>query len=128
MGHELLEVRVADEFTEQTEFIDKIVHVNRVAKVKKEEGALAALAPSRRNRAGRVGAGLGKLMKFPAIRKAIESQKELTDHSVAGTTIPHRIVGHYGAGRVLLPQGEEQGLSLEDRYEPLWKLLGSLMY
>jgi hypothetical protein len=34
MSHELLEgVRVADEFTEQTEFIDKIVHVNRVAKV-----------------------------------------------------------------------------------------------
>ena len=96
---------MAEEFAEQTEFIDKIVHVNRVAKVVKggRRFSFSALVVVG-NRAGRVGIGLGKANEVPeAIRKAIEkAKKSLHSVPLAGTTIPHRVIGHYGAGQVLL--------------------------
>lgn len=96
---------MAEEFVEQTEFIDKIVHVNRVAKVVKggRRFSFSALVVVG-NRAGRVGIGLGKANEVPeAIRKAIEkAKKNLHAVPLAGTTIPHRVLGHYGAGQVLL--------------------------
>jgi small subunit ribosomal protein S5 len=96
---------VAEEFVEQTEYIDKIVHVNRVAKVVKggRRFSFSALVVVG-NRAGRVGIGLGKANEVPeAIRKAIDkAKKNLQTIALAGTTIPHGVVGHYGAGRVML--------------------------
>ena len=96
---------MAEEFAEQTEYIDKIVHVNRVAKVVKggRRFSFSALVVVG-NRAGRVGIGLGKANEVPeAIRKAIDkAKKNLQTIALAGTTIPHGVVGHYGAGRVML--------------------------
>jgi len=96
---------VAEDLAEQTEYIDKIVHVNRVAKVVKggRRFSFSALVVVG-NRAGRVGIGLGKANEVPeAIRKAIDkAKKSLQTISLAGTTIPHSVLGHYGAGKVML--------------------------
>ena len=96
---------MAEEFADQTEYIDKIVHVNRVAKVVKggRRFSFSALVVVG-NRAGRVGVGLGKANEVPeAIRKAIDkAKKNLQTVALAGTTIPHSVLGHYGAGKVML--------------------------
>ncbi|OLC61836.1 MAG: 30S ribosomal protein S5 [Ktedonobacter sp. 13_1_40CM_4_52_4] len=96
---------MAEEFAEQTEYIDKIVHVNRVAKVVKggRRFSFSALVVVG-NRAGRVGVGLGKANEVPeAIRKAIDkAKKSLQTIALGGTTIPHSVLGHYGAGKVML--------------------------
>lgn len=62
---------------------------------------------------GHVGYGSGKAAEVPeAIRKAIEdAKKNMIEVSLKGTTIPHEVIGEYGAGRVLLkPAGEGTGI------------------
>ncbi len=88
------------------EFVDKLVHINRVAKVVKggKRFAFAALVVVGDNK-GRVGFGTGKAREVPeAIRKATESAKRglIKVPLREGRTLHHDVFGHFGAGRVVL--------------------------
>ena len=87
------------------ELSEKVVALNRVSKTVKggrvmKFSALVVVG----NGNGIVGFGLGKSSEVPdAIRKGIEdAKKNLVRISMAGTTIPHEVIGKFGAGRVLL--------------------------
>ncbi|MDA8164462.1 MAG: 30S ribosomal protein S5 [Desulfobacteraceae bacterium] len=87
------------------QFIEKIVYINRVAKVVKggrrfSFSAIVVVGDGK----GRVGYGLGKANQVPeAIRKGIEkARKDMRAISVTEISIPHEVIGKFGAGRVLL--------------------------
>ena len=88
-----------------SELQEKVVYINRVAKVVKggRRFALTALVVVG-NGEGKVGVGMGKSSEVPvAIKKGIEdAKKNMFSIPLSGTTIPHEILGEYGAGRVLL--------------------------
>ena len=99
---------------EDQEFKEKLVYVNRVAKVVKggrnfRFTALVVVGDEK----GQVGAGLGKAAEIPdAIAKAVQQAKRnLITVPIVGTTIPHEVIGVFGRGRVLLmPANEGTGV------------------
>ena len=90
---------------EQSEYMEKLVFLNRVSKTVKggrvaKFSALMVVGDGK----GKVGYGLGKAAEVPeAIRKGIEdAKKNMITVSLSGTTIPHEVIGEFGAGRVLM--------------------------
>ncbi|MFH1147632.1 MAG: 30S ribosomal protein S5 [Pseudomonadota bacterium] len=99
---------------DQTKLIDKIVYINRVAKVVKggRRFSFAAIVVVGDGQ-GKVGYGLGKAKEVPeAIKKATErAKKTMITVPIRNTTIPHEVIGKYGAGRVILiPTSEGTGV------------------
>lgn len=92
------------------ELIEKIVFINRVAKVVKggrsfSFSAIVVVGDGK----GKVGYGLGKANQVPeAIRKGVErAKKDMSSVSITSITIPHQVTGRYGAGKVLLKPASE---------------------
>lgn len=99
-----------DNNIEENEFTEKIVSINRVAKVVKGgKNFRFAVLVVVGNKKGKVGVGTGKAQEIPeAIRKGIEdAKKNLINVPMLSGTVPHESIGTFGAGKVLLKPAPE---------------------
>ncbi len=99
-----------NERREDSEFEDKVIYINRCAKVVKggRRFSFSALVVVG-NKKGLVGVGLGKASEVPeAIKKAgKKAKKNLLDVPLDGRTIPHEILGKFGASQILMKPAPE---------------------
>ena len=98
------------------EFKETLINTKRVSKTVKggriaRFSALVVVGDGQ----GHIGYGIGKAAEVPdAIKKALESaKKNVVEVSLNGTTIPHEIIGEYGAGRVLLKPAAPEGTTAQ---------------
>ena len=110
------------------ELQEKMVSLNRVAKTVKGGRTMrfsALMVVGDGN--GHVGCGIGKASEVPdAIRKGIEdAKKNMIEVSLKGSTIPHEVIGVYGAGKVLLkPAAQGTGIIAGDKVRVVLDLAG----
>lgn len=89
----------------KTELKETILNIRRVAKVVKGgKNFRFSVAVVVGDGAGRVGIGMGKAAEIPeAVRKATEAaKKKMIEVPMVGTTVPHKIIGKFGAGHVII--------------------------
>jgi len=113
---------------EQNPFEERVVAINRVTKVVKggrrfKFSALVVVG----NKAGQIGFGTGKAQEVPdAIKKAVENAKNnLITVPLVGTTVPHEVVGNFGAGKVFFrPASEGTGIVAGGAVRSIFELAG----
>ena len=119
---------MARRFKKDSEFQEKVVSIKRVSKTVKGGRIFKfAVLVIVGNKKGKVGMGIGKSGEIPdAVRKGIENAKKNLKHiELRGTTIPHDIIGCFGAGRVLLkPAPEGTGVIAGGPVRAVVELLG----
>lgn len=119
---------MAKRFKKDSEFQEKVVSIKRVSRTVKGGRIFKfAVVVIVGNKKGKVGMGTGKSGEIPdAVRKAIENaKKSMKRIALRGTTIPHDIVGEFGAGKVLLkPAPEGTGVIAGGPVRAVVELLG----